>query len=129
MPNFTTVLNRLYQAAMQNAKLPGVKGALFRKAVETKLHYLHTTGVNTHKLWDALIFRKVGSGDHNPAVMFVDVSRAIRCKLFSAEEFGTSSAGQRLSARIAWTSSRSPSHVQCSKVRSPPSPQLHEVVV
>lgn len=34
-------------------------GALFRKAVETKLHYLHTTGENKHMLYDRLVFSKV----------------------------------------------------------------------
>ncbi|KAG8887967.1 hypothetical protein FRB98_008640 [Tulasnella sp. 332] len=58
-PSVPRVLNRLYQAAMQNTKAPGLKGALFRKAIETKLHYLHATGENKHMLYDRLVFSKV----------------------------------------------------------------------
>jgi long-chain acyl-CoA synthetase len=36
-----------------------VKGAIFRRAVQTKLDNLHATGVVTHPLWDRLVFRKV----------------------------------------------------------------------
>lgn len=66
---------------MQNMKAPGLKGALysmsfqsrpnmflgvvgamFRKAVDTKLANLHATGAVTHMLWDRLVFSKVGEG-------------------------------------------------------------------
>lgn len=53
------ILNRIYQSAMVSGNVPGVKGALFRRACETKLQKLHTTGDNTHPLWDRLVFRKV----------------------------------------------------------------------
>ncbi|KAG9028636.1 hypothetical protein FRB95_006267 [Tulasnella sp. JGI-2019a] len=53
------VLNRLYQAAMQGTKAPGLGGALYRKALETKMHYLHTTGQNKHALYDRLVFSKI----------------------------------------------------------------------
>lgn len=38
---------------------PGLKGALFRRAVAAKLERLHTTGDPTHAFWDKLVFRKV----------------------------------------------------------------------
>ena len=58
-PAVPRVLNRIYQAGMAAAQLPGLKGALFRRAVEAKLTRLHTTGQTTHALWDRLVFKKV----------------------------------------------------------------------
>ena len=57
-PSVPRVLNRIYQAAMAAAELPGVKGALFRYALETKLQNLKTTGSFTHAVWDRIVFRK-----------------------------------------------------------------------
>ncbi|KAG8966792.1 hypothetical protein FRC05_002428 [Tulasnella sp. 425] len=53
------LLNRLYMAAMQAGQAPGVKGALFRKAVDVKLKEMFATGNNTNLFWDALVFRKI----------------------------------------------------------------------
>lgn len=58
-PAVPRVLNRVYQSAMAAGNVPGLKGALFRLAVQTKLDQLHTTGINTHPLWDFLVFSKV----------------------------------------------------------------------
>ncbi|KAI0700036.1 long-chain-fatty-acid-CoA ligase [Cerioporus squamosus] len=55
------VLNRIYHSAIVAGDAPGLKGALFRQAVSTKLHNLHTTGKMTHPLWDRLVFRKVNA--------------------------------------------------------------------
>ncbi|KAH9997491.1 hypothetical protein BJV77DRAFT_1078521 [Russula vinacea] len=64
-PNFfpavPRVLNRIYQAAMVAGNVPGLKGAIFRRAVQTKLDNLHSTGAVTHPLWDRLVFRKIQS--------------------------------------------------------------------
>ncbi|KAF8894464.1 hypothetical protein BD779DRAFT_1745129 [Infundibulicybe gibba] len=58
-PSVPRVLNRIYQAAMQAGNAPGLKGAIFKKAVEVKLKKLKTTGDPTHIFWDRLVFRKI----------------------------------------------------------------------
>lgn len=58
-PSVPRVLNRVYQSAMLAGQVPGLKGVLFRSAVETKLKRLHETGINTHAFWDRLVFKKV----------------------------------------------------------------------
>ncbi|KAG8863714.1 hypothetical protein FRB96_007551 [Tulasnella sp. 330] len=58
-PSVPRVTNRIYLAALQAGKAPGLKGALFRKAMETKLHNLRATGENKHMLWDRLVFSKI----------------------------------------------------------------------
>ncbi|KAI6164358.1 hypothetical protein EDD17DRAFT_1807011 [Pisolithus thermaeus] len=58
-PSVPRVLNRIYQAAMSAGNVPGVKGAIFRTALQTKVEHLHKTGVNSHVIWDALVFRKI----------------------------------------------------------------------
>ncbi|EKM55531.1 uncharacterized protein PHACADRAFT_256225 [Phanerochaete carnosa HHB-10118-sp] len=58
-PAVPRVFNRIYQAGMAAAQLPGVKGALFRRALEVKLSRFHATGQTTHALWDRLVFKKI----------------------------------------------------------------------
>ncbi|KAG6379112.1 long-chain-fatty-acid-CoA ligase [Boletus reticuloceps] len=58
-PGVPRVLNRIYQSAMASGNVPGLKGALFRMAVQAKLDQLHKTGINTHPLWDFLVFSKI----------------------------------------------------------------------
>lgn len=58
-PSVPRVLNRLYQSAMAAGNVPGLKGALFKKALQTKLDRFHGTGAVTHAFWDKLVFRKV----------------------------------------------------------------------
>lgn len=58
-PAVPRVLNRVYQSAMAAGSAPGLKGALFRMAVQTKLDQLHKTGISTHPVWDFLVFSKV----------------------------------------------------------------------
>ena len=38
----------------------GLKGALLTRAYNAKLQYWRETGEVNHRLWDALVFRKVG---------------------------------------------------------------------
>ncbi|KAI0357386.1 acetyl-CoA synthetase-like protein [Trametes cingulata] len=61
VPLVPRVLNRVYQSAVVAGDVPGLKGAIFRQAVATKLHNLHTTGKMTHPLWDRLVFRKINA--------------------------------------------------------------------
>ena len=61
MPSVPRVLNRIYQSAMAAGTQPGLKGALFRKAVATKITNLRANGQFTHALYDRLVFRKVGA--------------------------------------------------------------------
>ncbi|KAF8905973.1 hypothetical protein CPB84DRAFT_1813952 [Gymnopilus junonius] len=58
-PSVPRVLNRVYQAAMVGGNVPGLKGTLFKKAIQTKLTRLHQTGEVTHAFWDRLVFRKI----------------------------------------------------------------------
>lgn len=61
IPAVPRVFNRIYQGAMAAGDVPGLKGALFRYAVQTKLYWLRETGTVTHALWDRLVFRKVSA--------------------------------------------------------------------
>ena len=56
------VLNsiRINAAIKTQLAAGGLKGALLKKAVDAKLHNWRTTGQVTHKVYDALVFRKVG---------------------------------------------------------------------
>ncbi|KAI9266741.1 hypothetical protein BDA99DRAFT_506557 [Phascolomyces articulosus] len=54
------LLNRVYSSVVQKTiEAPGVKGALARRAVATKLANLDAGLGNTHPFWDRLIFNKV----------------------------------------------------------------------
>ena len=70
-PSVPRILNRIYQAAMVAGNVPGLKGAIFRRAVQTKLDNLHATGVVTHPLWDRLVFRKVWCSEPTRSCMNV----------------------------------------------------------
>jgi long-chain acyl-CoA synthetase len=78
-PSVPRVLNRVYQAAMLAGDVPGLKGALFRKAIQVKLDKLHSTGDSTHVFWDALVFRKVRRGSQ---VQYKAHKGILRYKLF-----------------------------------------------
>lgn len=58
-PSVPRVLNRVYAGAAATMAGTGLKSALLRKAVETKLTELHRSGINTHALWDRVVFKKV----------------------------------------------------------------------
>ena len=58
-PSVPRLLNRIYQAVAANLDAPGLKGALFRRAVAAKMERLKATGDYTHPLWDRLVFNKV----------------------------------------------------------------------
>lgn len=62
-PNFfpavPRLLNKIYQVIAANLEAPGLKGALFRRAVAAKMERLKATGDYSHPLWDRLVFNKV----------------------------------------------------------------------
>jgi long-chain acyl-CoA synthetase len=78
-PSVPRVLNRVYQAAMLAGDVPGLKGTLFRKAIQVKLDKLHSTGDSTHIFWDNLVFRKVRTGSQ---VLVIQTLTSLRSKLF-----------------------------------------------
>ncbi|CAL1704352.1 unnamed protein product [Somion occarium] len=59
IPSVPRVLNRIFQAGQAAALTPGLKGFLFKRALETKLQRLKTTGSHTHAFWDRLVFSKI----------------------------------------------------------------------
>ncbi|KAG8917336.1 hypothetical protein FRC00_013737, partial [Tulasnella sp. 408] len=65
-PAVPRVLKRIYMGAMLNARAPGIKGYLFRRAVATKLANLYSTGSTRHALWDRVVFKKVGACIDSP---------------------------------------------------------------
>ncbi|KAJ3551143.1 hypothetical protein NM688_g4894 [Phlebia brevispora] len=101
LPAVPRVLNRIYQAGTLAAKMPGVKGALFRHALQVKLDRLHTTGVQTHAFWDRLVFKKARSAPMSTAaidflkvatnadIMEENVGSATRVWPFDATASGT----------------------------------------
>ncbi|KAH9854117.1 acetyl-CoA synthetase-like protein [Lenzites betulinus] len=59
LPTVPRVLNRLYQAAMVAGTAPGLKGALFRRAVATKVFNMRNHNKFDHPLYDRLVFKKL----------------------------------------------------------------------
>lgn len=59
MPSVPRVLNRIHQAVMAQVAAGGVKGALLKRALETKIENYKQTGEVTHRFYDAVVFRKV----------------------------------------------------------------------
>jgi long-chain acyl-CoA synthetase len=60
-PSVPRVLNRIYQLAMAAGDVPGLKGAIFRRALAVKLERLRKDGTFTHPVWDKIVFRKVAA--------------------------------------------------------------------
>jgi long-chain acyl-CoA synthetase len=58
-PSVPRVLNRIHQAVLAQVQAGGLKGALLQKALTTKIEHYRQTGEVTHRLYDALVFRKV----------------------------------------------------------------------
>lgn len=58
-PSVPRLLNRIYQTIMAAAEAPGLKGAMLKRAIQTKLERLEATGIDTHPIWDRLVFKKV----------------------------------------------------------------------
>ncbi|KAG8897541.1 hypothetical protein FRB99_008101, partial [Tulasnella sp. 403] len=58
-PAVPRILNKIYQVAMVNYRAPGLKGYLFRWAVDSKMSTYRSTGQTTHWFWDRLIFSKI----------------------------------------------------------------------
>lgn len=58
-PSVPRLLNKIYQTVMEATNAPGLKGTLLRRAIQAKLERLETTGIDTHPLWDRLVFKNV----------------------------------------------------------------------
>lgn len=101
-PSVPRILNRVYQAAMAGGNVPGVKGAIFRKALQVKLDKLHTTGESTHVLWDRLVFRKVGLIYH--VLAFAAANSFYRSRQSLEVKFSFYQVDLRLLARKLWIS-------------------------
>lgn len=50
---------RVHSAIKVQMDTPGLKGALLRRAISTKLANYRATGENTHRIYDLLVFRKL----------------------------------------------------------------------
>ncbi|KAG6874279.1 hypothetical protein C0995_001504 [Termitomyces sp. Mi166 len=114
-PSVPRVLNRVYQAAMAGGNVPGLKGNLFRKAIQVKLDKLHTTGDPTHFFWDKLVFRKIqavlggqiklvtsGSAPISPDVMdFLKI--AFACEVYEVIAFVSPSVTNAYDSRYGMT--------------------------
>ncbi|WFD30307.1 long-chain-fatty-acid--CoA ligase [Malassezia sp. CBS 17886] len=59
LPAVPRVLNRVAGQIQTQMEAPGLKGALLRKAVESKVDNYNKTGSVKSTFWDALVFRKV----------------------------------------------------------------------
>jgi hypothetical protein len=89
----------------------GLTGALLKKAVDAKLHNWRTTGEVTHKLYDALVFRKVHRSPHQSKG-----SLTIRSEICSVETSNTSLPVLLLLLLRCTRSSRSVSLARLSRV-------------
>lgn len=58
-PSVPRVLNRIHQAIMAQINAGGVKGSLLSRAINAKVDHYRKTGEVTHRVYDALVFRKV----------------------------------------------------------------------
>lgn len=58
-PSVPRVLNRIHQAVLAQVAAGGLKGALLQKALTAKIEHFKQTGEVTHRVYDALVFRKV----------------------------------------------------------------------
>ncbi|KAG8848283.1 hypothetical protein FRB96_001256 [Tulasnella sp. 330] len=58
-PSVPRILTRLYSKVQAQAQAPGIKGALFRRAVDSKMYYFKSTGSVTSHVWDYLVFSQI----------------------------------------------------------------------
>ena len=59
MPGVPRIWNRVYAAIKLQMEAPGLKGALLRRAVATKLDNWRKYGTVTHPVYDRLVFSKI----------------------------------------------------------------------
>ena len=115
-PAVPRVLNRIYQAAMSAGSQPGIKGALFRRAVATKINNLRANNQFTHPFYDRLVFRKASRvatrAVRNIALMFCCYS----CTTCSVDGCGCSQPALPRLAPTSWSSLRSACCARFSKV-------------
>lgn len=58
-PGVPRVWNKVFSAIKMQMEAPGLKGALLRRAIATKLANHRATGALTHRVYDLLVFRKL----------------------------------------------------------------------
>ena len=92
---------------MAATKLPGVKGALFRRALQAKLDRFRETGENTHPLWDRLVFNKVKAALGGNVVLISSGSAPMSKNgiSFLQVAFGAQFLEGRLLPLLCWSSS------------------------
>ncbi|KAG8986740.1 hypothetical protein FRB94_002959 [Tulasnella sp. JGI-2019a] len=55
-PSVPRILNRIYSQAQTQMAAPGIKGTVFRRAVDAKLAYFKSTGSVKSYVWDYFVF-------------------------------------------------------------------------
>ncbi|KAG9003712.1 hypothetical protein FRB93_010933 [Tulasnella sp. JGI-2019a] len=58
-PSVPRILNRIYSQAQAQGRAAGIKGTVFRHAVDAKMAYFKSTGIVQSYVWDYLVFSQL----------------------------------------------------------------------